>query len=175
MKPSHKACSMGIVLIAGMVAQTPALKQGIAVAMPVASHAAEVRAADSPNAVVVAITANGSTFVGAARTELASLHRLTARTVYVKADAQAQYQALLAVLDALRGKSVVLLCAPPKNHGEPGLCMAIRDEADHIPVTGPAVTASSADNPRRPASRSACTSQTAASAPASRCAPPGKT
>jgi hypothetical protein len=37
--------------------------------------------------------------------------------VYLKADSQAPYQKVLAVLDALRGKSVVLLAAPPKNAG----------------------------------------------------------
>jgi hypothetical protein len=37
--------------------------------------------------------------------------------VYVKADAQAPFQKVLSVLDALRGKSVVLLAAPPKSVG----------------------------------------------------------
>ena len=97
----------------GIGAQTPALKEGVRVDMPSASHAAEVRVADESNAVVVAITANGGVFVGAARTDPAALNRLTA-TVYVKADARAQYQAVIAVLDALRGKSVVLLSAPPE-------------------------------------------------------------
>jgi hypothetical protein len=35
--------------------------------------------------------------------------------VYVKADSRVPFQKVLTVLDALRGKSVVLLAAPPKN------------------------------------------------------------
>ena len=37
-----------------------------------------------------------------------------------KADVQAPYQKVLAVLDALRGKSVVLLSAPPENAARRG-------------------------------------------------------
>jgi biopolymer transport protein ExbD len=75
----------------------------------------EVRAADAQNAIVVAVTAAGRVFVGIEPTEPAGLSRLSDRTVYVKADVRAPYQQVLAVLDALRGKSVVLLSAPPEN------------------------------------------------------------
>jgi biopolymer transport protein ExbD len=91
------------------------MKQGIAVEMPVAGHAVEMRAADEQNAVIVAITASGKAFVGIQPTEIAALTRLSNGTVYVKADVRAPYQQVLAVLDALRGKSVVLLSAPPDN------------------------------------------------------------
>jgi hypothetical protein len=40
---------------------------------------------------------------------------LSAETVYVKADSRAPFQTVLTVLDALRGKSVVLLTASPAN------------------------------------------------------------
>jgi len=83
--------------------------------MPVAGHAVEMRAADEQNASVVAMTADGRVFVGIEPTEPAALSRLSDRTVYVKADVRAPYQKVLAVLDALRGKSVVLLSAPPEN------------------------------------------------------------
>ena len=63
---------------------------------PVASHAVEMRVSH------------------------ATLGRLTERTVYVKADSRAPYQTVLSVLDALRGKSVVLLSAPPANAVRPG-------------------------------------------------------
>ncbi len=119
MKPATKAYFVGAILIVGIGAQTPALKKGIAVDMPVASHAVEVRAADGQNAVVVAITANGGVFVGSESSEPAALNQLSERTVYVKADARAPYQTVLAVLDALHGKSVVLLSAPPQSTLKP--------------------------------------------------------
>ena len=101
-------------------AQKPVLRQGISVEMPVASHALEMRAADGQNATVVAISADGKVFVGVEPTEATALGRLTERTVYVKADSRVPYQKVLAVLDALRGKSVVLLSAPPENAVKPG-------------------------------------------------------
>jgi len=118
MKSLIEACLVGSLLLAGagaLYSQKPALKQGIAVDMPVAGHAVEMRAADEQNATVVTMTADGRVFVGVEPTEPAALSRLSERTVYVKADVQAPYQKVLAVLDALRGKSVVLLSAPPEN------------------------------------------------------------
>ena len=120
MKPATKAYLLGTILIVGICAQTPALKQGVSVVMPVVSHAGEVREADGPNAVVIAITASGGVYIGTDPTELAALSRLDARTVYVKADVRALYQTVLAVLDALRGKSVVLLSAPPETAPKQG-------------------------------------------------------
>lgn len=98
-----------------LYSQSPALKQGISVQMPVASHAVEMRAADDQNAIVVAIAADGRLFVGVEPTEPAALSRLSEGTIYVKADVRAPFQQVLAVLDALHGKSVVLLSAPPEN------------------------------------------------------------
>src|SRR5580658_1026598 len=112
MKSLIGACLVGAVLIAGassLYSQKPVLKQGIALEMPTADHAVEVRAADEQNATVVALTANGRVFAGIDPTEPTALSRLTDKTVYIKADVRAPYQKLLAVLDALRGKSVVLL------------------------------------------------------------------
>ena len=106
-------------LICGVGAQDlqkPALKQGVSVAMPVAGHAVEMRAADEPNATIVAVTADGKVFVGIKATEPAALGNLREATVYVKADSRVPYQRVLTVLDALRGKSVVLLTEPPENH-----------------------------------------------------------
>jgi biopolymer transport protein ExbD len=118
MKSVIEACLVGSLIVAGagaLYSQKPALKQGISVDMPVAGHAVEMRAADEQNATVVAMTADGRVFVGVQPTEPAALSRLSARTVYVKADIRAPYQKVFAVLDALNGKSVVLLSAPPEN------------------------------------------------------------
>ena len=118
MKSVINACLMGSILICVAAAQDSqkiALKKGVSVQMPVASHAVEMRAADEPNATVVAITADGKVYDGIKLTEPAALSSLTEATVYVKADSRAPYQKVLAVLDGLRGKSVVLLSAPPAN------------------------------------------------------------
>jgi biopolymer transport protein ExbD len=114
MKSTTRAWLAGTILIAGIGAQTPAIKKGVSVAMPIASHAVEVREADDRNARTIAITANGTVFVGIEPTEPAGLNNLSESTVYVKADVRAPYQAVLAVLNALHGKSLVLLSAPPE-------------------------------------------------------------
>lgn len=124
MKSVIEICLVGSILICGAVAQhwqKPALTQGISVAMPVASHAVEMRAADERDAAVVAITADGRVFVGIKPTEPVALSKLRERIVYVKADYRVPYQKVLAVLDALHGKSVVLLAAPPENKVSHGI------------------------------------------------------
>jgi biopolymer transport protein ExbD len=80
-----------------------------------------MRAADEPNAKVVAITAEGKVYAGIKVTEPGELSNLSEATIYVKADSRAPYQKVLTVLDALRGKSVVLLTAPPENAVKQGM------------------------------------------------------
>jgi biopolymer transport protein ExbD len=109
-------CMAGVVLICAVGAQEapkPALQKGVSVQMPVANHAVEMRAADEPNATVVAITADGRVFAGITPTGPGALSSLAAETVFVKADSRVPFQKVLTVLDALRGKSVVLLAEPP--------------------------------------------------------------
>ena len=67
----------------------------------------------------MAITQAGKVYVGIKPTETAALGDLRDATVYVKADARAPYQKILAVLDALRGKTVVLLAQPAGNAAKP--------------------------------------------------------
>ena len=117
MKSRFEVWVLGSILISGACAQDsqkPALRQGVAVEMAVAGHSVQMRAADKQNAAVVAITAGGNVFVGIKPTDPAALSSLNEGTVYVKADSRVPYQKVLAVLDALRGKSVVLLTAPPE-------------------------------------------------------------
>jgi hypothetical protein len=118
MKSVFKICVVGSFMVCTAGAQEspkPALRKGVSVQMPVAYHAVEMRAADEQNATVVAITAEGKLFTGAQPTEATALSNLSAETVYVKADSRVPFQKVLTVLDALRGKSVVLLAAPPTN------------------------------------------------------------
>lgn len=115
-------CAVVVCLLSGalmcLTAQEqwkPELRKGVSVQMPVASHAVEMRAADEKDATVVAITAAGKVFIDANPAELDAVKNLRAATIYVKADARAQYQSVLGVLDALHGKRVALLTAAPAN------------------------------------------------------------
>src|SRR3954447_23795733 len=118
MKSLIEVCVVGSILTCAAGAQEstqPVLRKGVSVQMAVADHAVEMRAADAQDATVVAITADGKVYAGTEATEPDALSKLSAETVYVKADSRVPFQRVLAVLDALRGKSVVLLAAPPKN------------------------------------------------------------
>ena len=122
MKSVIGMCLMGSVLLGGARAQDPSkpvLRPGVSVQMAVAEHAVEIRAADQLDATVVAITQAGKVYVGIKPTETAALSDLRDGTVYVKADARVPYQRFLAVLDALRGKTVVLLTQPAGNAAKP--------------------------------------------------------
>ena len=124
MRFAIEACLVGITLVWSAGAQDPqkiVLTQGVSVEMPVATDAVEMRAADEPNAKVVAITADGKVFVGINATDPGALSNLSDGIIYLKADSRAPYQKVLTVLNALRGKSVVLLTAPPPNAARQGV------------------------------------------------------
>jgi biopolymer transport protein ExbD len=93
----------------------PVMTAGVSVQMPGSRHAVEMRAADELDVKVVAITAGGKVFHGVTPVEPEALSGIAVKTVYVKADARAPFQRVLNVLDALRGKAVVLLTAAPAN------------------------------------------------------------
>lgn len=116
--------TLGIMVAAAAFAQDPykpVLRQGVSVQMPVAAHAVEMRAADEPDSIVVAITAEGKVYNGITAAEPETLSAITAGTVFVKADSRAPFQRVLNVLDALKGKSVVLLSAPPAQATKGGI------------------------------------------------------
>lgn len=117
MKSLIQVCVVGSVLVAGagvLYSQKPAVKRGISLEMPIAGHAGEMKAADERNATAIAVTAEGRVFVGIEPSGPAPLSRLSEKTVYLKVDDRAPYQKIVDVLDSLRGKSVVLLSAPPE-------------------------------------------------------------
>ena len=116
MKSLLEACLVGSILICVAGAQqNPVLRQGVSVQMAAVDHAVEMRAADDADAAVVAITAEGKVYLGIQVIEPGALTNLSEETVYVKADSRVPYQKVLTILDALRGKSVVLLTASPAN------------------------------------------------------------
>ena len=92
-------------------ANTPKLRAGIKVQMAVAPSAVAVPDADQESATVVAITAANKIYSGTRPVDLSALSTITASPVYIKADAHANYQTVLNVLDALKGHSIVLLTA----------------------------------------------------------------
>jgi biopolymer transport protein ExbD len=100
------------VVMAGQDATKPALRPGVSVQMLRDSHAAAMPDADAEDATVVTITRGGMVFLGVDRVEATALTDVKAGTVYVKADARVPFQDVMTVLDALHGKTVVLLTAP---------------------------------------------------------------
>jgi len=115
MKRVLEVCFIAFVLSCVARAQDPTkpmLRPGITVKMPFSSQAVEMPAADKEDVKVVSITAAGKLFLELQPVELNALSSLNDKIVYVKADARATYQRVLAVLDALRGRQVVLLTAP---------------------------------------------------------------
>lgn len=118
-------CVIGLCVVVVAITSTvlgqertkPPLQQGIHVEMAAASHAVPTPAADEQGATVVSVTADGKVFVGLKPVDIDAVGNLDKGIIYVKADARAPYQKVLAVLDALHGRSVVLLTrAAP--HGE---------------------------------------------------------
>jgi biopolymer transport protein ExbD len=104
--------AMTVVAMAQQDPAKPVLRAGISVKMAVSNQAVVMRDADKLDAMVVSVTADGKLFTGTQAVQLSELDKFKARTVYVKADARVPYQHVLTVLDALRGRTVVLLTAP---------------------------------------------------------------
>lgn len=118
MKHVLEVCLITFVLSCVACAQDPTkpmLRPGITVKMPFSSQAVEMPAADKEDVTVVSVTADGKFFLGVQPVDLSALSSLNDSVVYVKADARATYQSLLTVLDALRGRQVVLLTAATSN------------------------------------------------------------
>ncbi len=88
--------------------------------MALAKNATAAPQADKPDSTVIAVTSDGRVFVGAEPVELKSLAALSDGTVYLKADARVEYQKLLAVLDVLHGREIVLLTAPANSGQKTG-------------------------------------------------------
>ncbi len=118
MKRVLEVCFIAFTLTSMNGAQDPTkpmLRPGVTVQMPFSSQAVEMPAADKEDATVVSVTADGKLFLGVRPVDLAALSSLHESIVYVKADARATCQSVLTVLDALRGRPVVLLTAPTSN------------------------------------------------------------
>ena len=112
-------------LIATMLAALPGaafsqnlpLQAGVSVQLPVTGNAVAVPKADNQDALVVALTADGRTYLGVDRLATSALadrvkKLLSARsdkTLFIKADARVPYARVVEVMDAVRNSGVDLL------------------------------------------------------------------
>lgn len=92
-----------------MAVQTPALQPGVSVQLATASNATPTPDADSEDAKIVAVTAEGSVYFGVDPITLTDLGEKVKSTpfirgqkLYIKADARTTYAKVLQVLDATR-------------------------------------------------------------------------
>ena len=90
------------------------LQRGVSVQLPVTSNAVAVPNADNQNALVVALTADGTTYLGVNRLPMSALadsvrnilSTSNEKTLYIKADARVPYARLVEVIDAVRKSGV---------------------------------------------------------------------
>ena len=107
--------SLFAVASTGMLAQQAApLQRGVSVQMAVSRNAVAVPDADTPSALVVALTADGTSFIGGDPVPMADLpNRVRSivaarsdKTLYIKADARVPYSRLVEVIDAVQTSGV---------------------------------------------------------------------
>jgi len=104
---------MLVLLIIFMVI-TPMLQKGVTVEMAKAQNAHDMQAADKDDAVIIAVTRDGKTFLGNREVPLEEItndvkdlisDRLD-KTVYVRSDARAKYGDVVKVVDEVRSAGV---------------------------------------------------------------------
>ena len=101
------------------------LQRGVSVQMPVTSNAVAVPNADTEDALVVALTADGTVYLRADRLSTSALAERVSRilstrkekTLYIKADARVPYARVVEVIDTVQKSGVegmTLLTAQPE-------------------------------------------------------------
>jgi biopolymer transport protein ExbD len=104
---------MLVLLIIFMVV-TPMLQKGVSVDMARVNNAQDMQAADRDDAVLVAITRDGSVYLGTQKITLDQVTNLVKdrlanrldKTVFVKSDARAKYGDVVKVVDEVRAAGV---------------------------------------------------------------------
>jgi len=104
---------MLVLLIIFMVV-TPMLQKGVSVDMAKVNNAEEMQAADRDDAILVAITRDGSIYLGTQKIALDQITNLVKdrlanrldKTVFVKSDARAKYGDVVKVVDEVRAAGV---------------------------------------------------------------------
>lgn len=100
--------SVGALLATAIAAETPALRKGVSVQMPVTTNAVAMPDADLADSLVVAVTFRGSIFLEVTTVTPAQLSgkvkaQITGhpgKLVYLKGDARTPYSSVVEVLDA---------------------------------------------------------------------------
>jgi biopolymer transport protein ExbD len=124
-----------LVLLIIFIVITPMLSKGITVEMAKTKNPSQMQAADKEDAVLVAITRDGKTFLGTtpmAPDQLPGkvkdlLTNKLDKTVYLRADARARYERVVDVVDNLRSAGVDqlgLLTEELKEQGKPAAAPA---------------------------------------------------
>jgi len=104
------------------------LQAGVSVQLPVTNNAAAVPKADGQDALVIALTADGATYLGVNRLEPAALaarvksalSTRSEKTIYIKADGRVPYARVVELIDAVQTsgvKGLTLLSAQPAAAG----------------------------------------------------------
>ena len=120
MSRTLKACLVSLMaaLPGAVLAQQPGglipLQRGVSVQMPVTRNAVAVPAADTQDALVVALMADGTVYLRADRLPTpaladrvrSTLSTRSDKTLYIKADARVPYARLVEVIDALQTSGV---------------------------------------------------------------------
>jgi biopolymer transport protein ExbD/biopolymer transport protein TolR len=120
MNRSLKAClaSLMVAAIPAVSAQQPGaivrLQQGVSVQMPATRNAVAVPNADRQDALVVALTADGTAYLSVDRVSTPALadrvrsilSTRSEKTLYIKADARVPYGRLVEVIDAVQKSGV---------------------------------------------------------------------
>jgi biopolymer transport protein ExbD len=109
------------------------LRRGVSVQQPVTSNAVAVPNADQPDALVVALTADGGVYFRVDRLSVPALadrvrgilSTRNEKTLYIKADARVSYAHLVEVIDAVWKSGIEGFNAP---YGPTG-CVGPRDQA----------------------------------------------
>lgn len=108
-------CLFALTLSAAFAAfaQSPALQKGVSVKMAVTNHATPVPEADAEDAFIVAVTADGTTYLGVSPTTVAELAEKVRSTpfkrgqgIYIKADARARWAFVRQVLAATQNPGI---------------------------------------------------------------------
>jgi biopolymer transport protein ExbD len=106
--------SVGVLFVAVAAAQTPALRKGVRVQMPVTTNAVAVPDADLADSLIVAVTYRSAVFLEVSRVTPAQLSEKLkpeldghpGKRVYLKGDERTPYSTMADVLDALRTAQV---------------------------------------------------------------------
>ncbi len=103
-----------LVLLIIFIVITPMLSKGVSVDMAKTNNPAAMDAADKEDAVLIAVTRDGKTFLGTTQMQPADMPQKVKdmltnkldRTVYIKSDARARYERVVEVVDNLRAGGV---------------------------------------------------------------------